>query len=113
MRKVLRSILVKNQTLSMVAKDLGFSKFQRYLPTDSPTEKARQNVLSDSFEAFLGALYLDKNLTTVETLLKVVLFPRLQHKSLLVDPKTSLQHRILSITKNRKYSPVYKYMSKH
>jgi dsRNA-specific ribonuclease len=64
----------------------------------------------------MAAIYLDKNLSVVETFAKVVLFPRI-FKAIAerewLDPKTKLQQTVLSVTKNRMFSPQYKYVIKH
>ena len=58
-----RAALVNAQTLSKLAKALDFEKFLLLSRGEAKdTGKARQCILANAFEAFLGALYLDQGL---------------------------------------------------
>ena len=52
----LRSKIVKRETLNILAKDVGLDKIIR----TNVTNLSNTNILGDAFEAFVGALYLDK-----------------------------------------------------
>jgi len=55
-----RSALVKTETISAVAKELGFEKNLRLSRGEKKgTERARQIILANTFESVIGALYLD------------------------------------------------------
>ena len=72
--------------------------------------KGRQNptLLANSFEAFIGALFLDQGLEEVSNFLHAVLLPKvddLVQKGGLKDPKSMLQEIIQAKKQN---SPIYK-----
>jgi len=56
-----RAALVNAVTLSMVSEKLGMNEFLLLSKGESKdTGKARQDILANTFESFLGALYLDQ-----------------------------------------------------
>jgi ribonuclease-3 len=56
-----RAALVNAQTLSKIAKNLGFEDYLLLSRGEAKdTGKARQYILANAFEAFLGSLYLDQ-----------------------------------------------------
>jgi len=58
-----RAALVNAQSLSETASELGFDDYLLLSRGEAKdTGKARQYILADTFEAFLGALYLDQGL---------------------------------------------------
>lgn len=58
-----RAALVNAQSLSETASELGFDNYLLLSKGEAKdTGKARQYILADTFEAFLGALYLDQGL---------------------------------------------------
>src|SRR3989339_1242022 len=71
----IRSSVVKTQSLGVAAKTLGFGELL-FLSKGEEEGGGRNNIslLADSFEAFLGALYLDQGLTAVVAFLKNHLF---------------------------------------
>lgn len=105
----LRSRLVNTKTLAEIAKSLDFGKFLK-LSKGEEESKGRENqsLLANSFEAFIGALFLDQGIEKVSSFLLEVLLPRanefVQKKSL-KDPKSLLQEYVQSKKQN---SPVYK-----
>ncbi|KAJ8719612.1 hypothetical protein PYW08_011787 [Mythimna loreyi] len=73
---LLRSSLVNNRTQSMVCDDLDMARYAIYgNPKAKPNTRKHK---ADLFEAFLGALYIDKNIKYCEVFCNVCLFPRLQ-----------------------------------
>lgn len=90
-----RSSLVKTETLADVAKQIGLGE-ALYMSKGEEATGGRQNVgiLADSFEAFLGAMYLDQGLSVVEKFLHDYLFVKLteiKSKKLYRDGKSLLQ----------------------
>ncbi|XP_041981511.1 ribonuclease 3 [Aricia agestis] len=95
---LLRSSLVNNRTQSMVCDDLDMSTYAIYNnPKSKPTTKKHK---ADLLEAFLGALYIDKNLEYCQVFCNACLFPRLQEFILNQDwndPKSKLQQCCLTL----------------
>jgi len=105
----LRSLLVNTKSLAQISKDLDFGSYLK-LSKGEEESKGRQNqsLLADSFEAFVGALFIDQGITVVSNFLKEVLLPKAEEISksrTLKDPKSLLQERIQAQKKN---SPLYK-----
>lgn len=104
----IRSTLVKTQSLSDVAVTLHLGDLLQ-LSRGEESSGGRQNssLLADSFEALLGALFLDQGVEAAEMFLKTVLFPKttniIETKSY-VDYKSLLQETTQSQTK---VSPTY------
>jgi ribonuclease-3 len=104
----LRSSVVKTQSLGATAKRLGFGELL-FLSKGEEEGGGRKNIslLADSFEAFLGALFLDQGLQPVEAFLKAQLFPDIEtivaNKSY-IDFKSYLQELI---QETNKISPHY------
>jgi ribonuclease III len=94
---LLRSSLVNNRTQAVVCDDLGMTKFAVY---SNPKADLKTKDRADLLEAFLGALYVDKDLVYCETFCHVVLFPRLQDFIMNQDwndPKSKLQQCCLTL----------------
>lgn len=105
----LRSLLVNTKSLAQKAKELRFGELLK-LSKGEEESKGRENesLLADSFEAFIGALFLDQGISVVEKfLLEVMLLKShtLLQKDTLKDPKSLLQEYVQAKGKN---SPVYK-----
>lgn len=107
-----RSALVRTESISDAAKRSGFEPLLRLSRGEKRgTDRARGQILANSYEAVLGALYLDQGyeaskqfierslLTTFEEILKTGSW---------MDPKSSLQEAAQS-RENR--TPVYKVLS--
>ncbi|XP_028174506.1 ribonuclease 3 isoform X2 [Ostrinia furnacalis] len=95
---LLRSSLVNNRTQSMVCDDLNMSAYAIYNnPKAKPTTKKHK---ADLLEAFLGALFIDKNLEYCQAFCAACLFPRLQEFIMNQDwndPKSKLQQCCLTL----------------
>ena len=90
-----RSALVKTTTLAEVASSLGIGE-KLYLSKgeEAGGGRANESLLADTFEAIVGALYLDQGMPIVESFLAEHLFPKfatIKAKKLYKDPKSSLQ----------------------
>ncbi len=92
-----RAQLVCEKSLSNYAKEL---KLNEFLLLGSGEEKTggreRDSVVSDMFEAFLGALYLDTGMKNIDLLLSKVVLPYIDdpQKVEIVDYKTRLQEYV-------------------
>lgn len=105
----IRSGLVKTKTLAEIAKTLGLGEllFLSHGEEESGG-RSNQSLLADSFEAFLGAMYLDQGLEVCKSYLEKYLFiytqPLIENKAY-IDFKSHLQEVIQETTK---ISPIYK-----
>lgn len=90
-----RAALVNAKTLTEVASDLGFNDF--LLLSRGETKelgKARQYILANTFEAFVGAIYLDQGYKPCENFIKKYLIAKLSEiikKGLFEDGKSRFQ----------------------
>ena len=101
--------LVNKKTCLEIAKNISLDKFILTLNPNNKKIKIEDKIISDSCEALIGAIYLDKGLNIVE---KVILDLWKNHikKSVItqIDAKTKLQELAL---KNFKKLPTYKLIS--
>jgi len=104
----IRSSIVKTQSLGAAAKRLGFGELL-FLSKGEEEGGGRKNIslLADSFEAFLGALFMDQGIASAETFLSGYLFPEIStivaHKTY-IDFKSFLQE---IVQETHKVSPTY------
>lgn len=105
----LRSLLVNTKNLAEISRELNFGDYL-ILSKGEEESKGRQNqsILANTFEAFIGALFLDRGIEKVSEFLNKVLLPKadffVKSKSL-KDAKSLLQEKIQA---QKKGSPIYK-----
>ena len=101
--------LVNKKTCLEIAKNINLNKFVLIFNPNNKKIKIEDKIISDSCEALIGAVYLDKGLNVAE---KVILKLWKNHikKSIItqIDAKTKLQEISL---KNFKKLPTYKLIS--
>jgi len=95
-----RSALVKTTTLADVALTLHLGR-QLFMSKGEEATGGRDNIslLADTFEAVVGALYLDQGFETVVTFLELHLFPlfhEIKQQKLYKDAKSELQELVQS-----------------
>ena len=101
--------LVNKRTCLKIAKNINLENFILTLNSNKKRIKIEDKIISDSCEALIGAIYLDKGFNIVE---KIIL--RLWKKNInqsvvtQIDAKTKLQELTL---KNFKKLPIYKLIS--
>ena len=101
--------LVNKRTCLKIAKNINLENFILTLNSNKKRIKIEDKIISDSCEALIGAIYLDKGFNIVE---KIIL--RLWKKNInqsvvtQIDAKTKLQELTL---KNFKRLPIYKLIS--
>lgn len=105
----IRSLMVNTKSLSEIARNLEMGSLLK-LSRGEEESKGRENatLLENSFEAFVGALFLDQGLKSVEEFLAKVLFPKtvdLVSKKAFKDPKSLLQEKVQA---KKQGSPIYK-----
>lgn len=94
----LRAALVRRNSLSVIGEELQFGDYVRLSKGESKnTGKAKSVILSNAVEAFIGALYLDMGLSTVEQFLDKFLLPKLEQiveEESHIDAKSNFQEKI-------------------
>jgi ribonuclease-3 len=105
----LRSLLVNTKSLAALARSLNFGDLLMVSKGEEES-KGRQNqsLLANSFEAFIGALFLDQGLDKVKEFLEEVLLPQADFyvkNKIFKDPKSLLQERVQS---QKRGSLIYK-----
>lgn len=90
-----RAALVRTESLATEAKSLNYGDFILMSKGEEATGgRKRQYILANTFEAVLGAIYLDQGLPVCRTFLERVLLPKtaeIVEKRLDIDPKSKLQ----------------------
>lgn len=104
-----RAALVNTISISDVAKSLQFEDYLLLSKGETKdTGKARQYILANTFEAFVGALYLDSGYAAAQKFIQDHLFPTLDGiiaKSLWRDAKSFVQEQAQEI---ESVTPSYK-----
>lgn len=104
-----RSALVRTESISAAASALGFEPYLRLSRGEKRgTERARAQILANSFEAVVGAIYVDKGYEAAKELItKTILstFAKILETGSWMDPKSRLQELAQS---NLGFTPSYK-----
>lgn len=104
-----RAALVNAKMLANIAKNLGFEEFLLLSKGEQKgDQKARMYILANTFEAFVGALYLDQGLQKTKSFIFQHLLTKLEEiieKKLYKNPKSRLQEEA---QERLKVTPVYK-----
>lgn len=105
----LRALLVNTKSLALLAEELDFGSLLT-LSKGEEESKGRENqtILANCFEAFIGALFIDKGIEEVTEFISEVLLPKadeyVKNKSF-KDPKSLLQEKVQA---KKQTSPLYK-----
>ena len=90
-----RSASVKTDTLAEISKKLDYGSYLRMSRGEERTGgREKDYLLANTFEAVLGALYLDQGFEICKKFLQKVLFPKIDtiiEQRLDIDPKTQFQ----------------------
>ncbi len=105
----LRSLLVNTKSLAEVSRELGFgSRLKLSKGEEESAGRENQSLLADSYEAFIGALFLDQGITAASAFITDTLLP----KALVIvkqkdfkDPKSLFQEYVQARLHS---APVYK-----
>lgn len=108
----LRSLVVNTKSLAKTAKTLQFGE-HLLLSKGEEESRGRENesILANTFEAFIGALFMDQGIKAVSDFLYEVLVPQIEfyvQKKVFKDPKSLLQEYVQSKKQN---SPLYKVLN--
>ena len=90
----MRSMIVREESLAGFSRDCGFDQFIKLGKGEEKSGgRNRDTILGDAFEAFLGALLLDKDLLTVKEFIYQVMIPKVEAGDfeMIKDYKTHLQ----------------------
>lgn len=92
-----RAALVNSKMLSEVAEKLGFNDFLLLSKGENnDTGRARQFILANTFEAVVGAIYLDQGFEVAEKFIDsniIKELPRVLEEKLYLDPKSYFQEQ--------------------
>ncbi len=107
-----RSALVRTESISAAAARYGFEPLLRLSRGERHgTERARSQILANTYEAVIGALYLDQGYTTAKKFIDkslLVTFKDILKTGSWMDPKSLLQEIVQS---KEGFTPVYKVLS--
>ncbi len=105
-----RSSLVNTKTLAQIAYKFNFQDYL-LLSRGEKNNKVSDNILANTMEAFIGALYLDQGIEKVESFLEkniFVLLPDIIESAAYLDAKSELQEITQSVLRQ---APVYDIVS--
>ena len=109
-----RSALVNAIIISEVASQIGMNEYLLLSKGEAKdTGKARSYILANTYEAYLGAVYLDQGYDVAKKFVEDTLIPRLDEivsKKLWRDPKSLVQEKAQEIYKT---TPLYKVISEN
>jgi len=107
-----RSALVRTESIGAAASRLGFEPLLRLSRGEKRgTERARAQILANSFEAVTGALYVDQGYEVARNFIVdnlLVTFKEILAKGSWMDPKSHLQELVQS---REGFTPVYRVLS--
>ena len=105
----LRSMVVNTKSLARASEELHFGKNLKLSRGEEESNgRKNESILANTFEAFIGALFLDQGIEAVKLFLNQTIVPKIEEfvqKKVFKDPKSLLQEYIQSKKQN---SPVYK-----
>ena len=108
----LRSLLVNTKMLAEIAKECELGpKLRLSKGEEESGGRKNQSLLADTFEAYVGALYLDQGIDEVKKFINSTVIPKADEfiqTNMLKDPKSMLQEYVQS---QQQGSPNYKVLS--
>lgn len=107
-----RAAYVCEQALYTYASDLNFDKY--ILLGSGDTIKANETIMADVFEAFTGAIYLDKGLEVAKKFVLDKIIPYLEvGTKFMNDYKSELQELVQTVKKSVEYEIINEYGPAH
>jgi ribonuclease-3 len=107
-----RSALVRTESIGAAATRMGFEPLLRLSRGEKHgTERARAQILANSFEAVVGALYLDQGYDEAKRFITdnlLVTFKEILASGSWMDPKSHLQEVVQS---HEGFTPIYKVLN--
>lgn len=105
----LRASLVCEPTLAQCAREIALGSFLLLGKGEEATGgRERNSILSDAFEAVIGAIYLDGGFTNAKEFVERTVLADVKKRSLFCDSKTILQELVQS---EHKGTPSYRLLS--
>ena len=107
-----RSALVRTESISAAAAAHGFEALMRLSRGEKRgSQRARQQILANAFEAVVGAVYLHSGYESAKAFIQRTLLPSFDdilHSGSWIDPKSRLQE---AVQEKDGLTPVYKVLS--
>jgi len=107
-----RSALVRTESISAAASRCGFEPLLRLSRGEKRgSDRAREQILANAFEAVVGSLYLDHGYEAAKTFIHDAVlstFKEILSSGSWMDPKSHLQEVVQS---KEGYTPIYKVLS--
>ncbi len=107
-----RSALVRTESISAAATRLGFEPYLRLSRGEKRgSDRAREQIMANTYEAVVGALYLDQGLDAAKNFIEkslLITFKDILDSRSWVDPKSNLQELAQS---QEGSTPVYKVLA--
>ena len=97
----IRASLVCEPTLAGCARDINLGKYVLLKREDMTGGRLRDSILSDAFEAVIGAIYLDQGIEVATKFIETYVFKDVENKVLFFDAKTHLQEIVQGEGKGR------------
>jgi ribonuclease-3 len=108
----LRSALVNAVIISEIASDIGMNGYLLLSKGEAKDNgKARQYILANTYEAYVGAVYLDQGIDVVDNFINTTLLPKTEeivNKKLWRDAKSLVQEKAQEFVN---VTPAYKVIS--
>ncbi|HSA83360.1 MAG TPA: ribonuclease III [Patescibacteria group bacterium] len=108
----LRSLVVNTKSLAKASESLNFGNLLKLSKGEEESNgRKNESILANTFEAFIGALFLDQGIDAVKVFLNQTIVPKIEEfvaKKVFKDPKSLLQEHIQAKKQN---SPVYKVLN--
>lgn len=105
----LRSLVVNTKSLAKSAEILNFGQYLKLSRGEEESNgRSNESILANTFEAFIGALFLDQGIDAARMFLTEIIIPKIDEyvqKKVFKDPKSLLQEYVQSKKQN---SPLYK-----
>ncbi|MCI6330939.1 MAG: ribonuclease III [Lachnospiraceae bacterium] len=104
----LRASLVCEPTLAYIARtEINLSEYLLLgKGEDNTGGRDRDSIISDVFEALIGAIYLDGGLDKAKCFIQKYVLTDMEKKIEFVDSKTRLQEKVQAVSKTLEYVPV-------
>jgi ribonuclease-3 len=102
-----RASIVCEPTLAACARDIGLDACILLGKGEEMTGgRQRDSIVSDAFEAVIGALYLDGGMEPARTFIDLYVLNDLENKTLFYDSKTRLQEVVQAVGKEVTYEEI-------
>jgi ribonuclease-3 len=109
-----RSAIVRTESLANASRELNYGKYLRMARGEEESGgRDKDYILANTFEAVLGAIYIDQGYDTCKSLVEKVLISKIDHiveNRLDIDSKTKIQELAQA---KYKTTPIYKVIAEH